>query len=250
MNAEQLDQHLSQISTTWTVLFQAHGGPDAAVPAAQQQMLERYQAAVYRYLLAAVRDADVADDLYQEFALRLVRGDFKRANPERGRFRDFLKTSLYHLIVDHQRRQQRRPLSLGPDSPEPAGEMSGEMESDREFLAIWRAELLQRTSDALLRVEKQTGQPLHLVLRFRTDHPDVRSPRMAEQLTARLGRPVTADWVRKRLHVAREKFTELLLEEVERSLERPTPDEVERELIDLGLLDYCRPALERRRRGA
>lgn len=96
-------------------------------------------------------------------------------------------------------------------------------------------------------LEQETGQPLHTVLRFRADHPKARSPEMAERLSAQLGKAVTPEWVRKRLHVAREKFTDLLLDEVARSLEDPAAEDVEQELIDLGLHDYCRAALARRR---
>jgi RNA polymerase sigma-70 factor (ECF subfamily) len=246
MDLEQLNQHLSQISTTWTALYQAHGGSAESAKAAQWKLLQRYQAAVYRYLLAAVRDPDAADDLFQEFALRFLRGDFKRADPERGRFRNFLKTALYHLIVDHQRRHQHRPRPLPVDGPEPTAAAPPPAESDSEFLTIWRAELMARAWDALAEHDRATGQHLHTVLRFRTDHPDVRSPQMAEQLAARVGKPLSPEWVRKRLYLAREKFTDLLLDEVTRSLDRPTPDEVERELLDLGLWEYCRAAFARR----
>jgi RNA polymerase sigma factor (sigma-70 family) len=243
-----IHQHLSQISTAWTVLFAAHTGQAQSTGAAQAELLQRYSAAVYRYLLAAVRDSNIADDLFQEFALRFVRGDFKGADRERGRFRDFLKTSLYHLIVDHQRKQQRRLLSLSPEAPEPTADTDPVPESDQEFMAIWRAELLNRAWDGLAEMERQTGQPLHTVLRWRTDHPEMRSPQMAEQLAGRVGKPITAEWVRKRLFVAREKFTEFLLEEVERSLDHPTTESLEQELLDLGLFEYCQAALERRRK--
>lgn len=248
MNESELNQHLSQISTAWTAVLEAHFGEGDAVGEAQQRLLQRYSAAVYRYLLAAVRDPDAADELFQEFALRLVRGDFKRVDPLRGRFRHFLKTSLYHLIVDHQRRQQRRARPLSADSAEPAAEAPSEADSDREFQTIWRAELMARTWEALARHDRATGQHLYTVLRFRTDHPEVRSPQMAEQLAPEVGKPLTAEWVRKRLFHAREKFTDLLLEEVAQSLANPAVDRLEEELIDLGLLDYCRAALERRRK--
>jgi RNA polymerase sigma-70 factor (ECF subfamily) len=97
------DDRLSQMSTAWTAFFQAHEGPDEATKAARRDLILRYSGPVHRYLMASLRDPDAADEVYQEFALRLVRGDFRRASPDRGRFRDFLKTTLYHLIVDHQR---------------------------------------------------------------------------------------------------------------------------------------------------
>jgi hypothetical protein len=56
---------------------------------------------------------------------------------------------------------------------------------------------------------------------------------------------VTAVWVRQVLLHARRRFEDLLVEEVAGSLEDPTPERVEQELIALDLLGYCRPGLER-----
>jgi hypothetical protein len=49
------------------------------------------------------------------------------------------------------------------------------------------------------------------------------------------------------IHRARDAFAELLLEEVMESLETASLDDAEDELIELELLEYCRPALDRRR---
>jgi RNA polymerase sigma-70 factor (ECF subfamily) len=246
MDPAQLDQHLSQIATVWTALAQAHQGAPEAAGSAQRQLLERYTPAIYRYLLGAVRDPHVADELFQEFALRFVRGDFKRADPQRGRFRDFLKTALYHLIVDHQRRQRRPVHALGDFEPPVADPSINDAGED--FAALCRQELMSRTFQALAAEERATGQPLHTVLRFRLDHPQMHSPEMAEELGRRLGKPLSPVWVRKKLLAARTRFAALLLEEVAQSLETPTTDQLEEELLELGLLDYCRSALEERRR--
>lgn len=240
--ARELDEYLSQIETMWTVVRQAHAGTADEVGAAQARLLKRYGLAVSRYL----RDNEAADDLFQEFALRLLRGDFKRADPERGKFRRFVKTSLYHLVVDHQRRRHARPL-LG-DVSEPVDYAQSLAESEARFIADWRAELLRRAGQALAEHDRQTGQRLFAVLRLRTDHPQLRSAEMAERLAAELGQEVNAGWVRKRLHQARGKSADLLLDEVASSLETSSPDDLEEELIELGLLDYCREKLARRRR--
>ena len=237
-------QHLSQIQTIWTVVQNAHAGQREAVHLAQEDILRRYSPAVFRYLLGAVRDADAAEEIFQEFALRFVRGDFRRADPGRGRFRDFLKTSLYHLIVDHQRRQKKQFVAL---AEEPAAAPEPTVEDDRAFLASWREELMARAWTALETHERQTGEALHTVLRFRTDNTRLQSSEMAEQLSTLLGKPVTPGWVRKRLHFARALFTDLLLKEIEQTLPRPTLEELEDEVLALGLLDYCRDALVCRR---
>src|SRR5262245_60046473 len=100
MPENQTPQPLINISTQWSLIFQAHHGQRDTAPEAQRQLLLRSCGAVYGYLLKALRDPDAAAEQSQEFALRFVRGDFKRADPQRGRFRDFLRTVLYHLIVD------------------------------------------------------------------------------------------------------------------------------------------------------
>src|SRR5712692_6717247 len=148
MDQEELNQHLSRISTLWTLVFQAHQGPADAVARAQRELLERYSGAAYRYLLGAVRDADVASELCQEFALRFVRGDFRRANPERGRFRDYLKTALIHLVTDYHKERRAAPRLLSPDEPEPAAPAES-LGSEADFLQSWREELLEGTWKAL-----------------------------------------------------------------------------------------------------
>jgi RNA polymerase sigma-70 factor (ECF subfamily) len=195
--------------------------------------------------MACLGDADAADELCQEFSLRLVRGDFRNANPEKGRFRDLLKTSLYHLIIDYQKRRQRGMAQLDPEGPEPAADSTSTFDSDRQFLAAWRADLLNKAWETLAEEEQQTGRPLHTVLYFRANNPDMRSPRLAEQLSAHLGKEVTADWVRKWLHAGRERFAEMLLAEVAASLRDPTPEAVVQELIDLELFQFCKIAVDR-----
>jgi hypothetical protein len=108
-----------------------------------------------------------------------------------------------------------------------------------------REQLFNRIWEALAREEQTTGRPVHTVLFYRAGHQEMRSAQMAEQLSVQLGREVTADWVRKWLHVGRERFAELLLAEVAASLSDPTPDTVAEELIDLELFQYCKLALDR-----
>jgi RNA polymerase sigma-70 factor (ECF subfamily) len=247
MNQESQNRRLGEISTLWGLIAEAAGSSPAAVSAAQQALLERYGGAVRRYLLGALRDPEVADDLFQEFALRFVRGDFfEKASPERGRFRNFVKTSIFNLVVDYQRRQRRRRRSTEPLRDEPAVSPPSQTDSERDFLTSWREQLLERTWLALAEHERQTGAPYNTVLRFRAEQPLLSSSDMAEHLSIRLGKAYTVDGIRQVLHRARERFADLLVEEVVQSLESASADRLEEELSDLGLLTVCRVALQRR----
>src|SRR5438034_11479959 len=123
MEQHEFEQRLSHIATRWSILRQAHQDTDAATQA-RQQLLERYCGAIYRYLLSAVRDHHAAEDLTQEFALRFVRGLFRHADPQRGRFRDYVKTALFHLVDDYRQRQRRQPRLDRLDEQEPAADFS------------------------------------------------------------------------------------------------------------------------------
>jgi DNA-directed RNA polymerase specialized sigma24 family protein len=241
-------RHLSRISTLWSLVSLAHhDGPTDQVRTAQEKLLDRYGRAIKRYLLGALRDADAAEDLFQDFAYRFLHGDLRRADPQRGRFRDYVKGVLFHLVADYHKKRMRAPRQLESDKPDPAVVCEPDAEQEQAFLATWRDELLMRTWSALAAADEANGQSFHAVLRFRAEHPDLRSHEMAEELSQLLGKPLTAAGVRKTLERARDRFADLLLDEIAQELSDPTVEHLEAELIDLNLLDHCRPALERRR---
>jgi RNA polymerase sigma-70 factor (ECF subfamily) len=248
MTENSANRHLSQITTLWTLVARAHRPGAADSDRTRGQLLERYWNAICRYLRASLGDPNRADELAQDFAVRFLRGDFRRADPERGRFRDYLKTALFHLIHTYRKCDQVRPLPADElaDDDAPAWEPA----EDDAFLASWREELLARTWEGLAAVEEETGQPYHTVLRFRITEPLLASAESAEKLSAKLGRRLTAAGLRQILHRARERFTNLLLDEVSHSLQTTNLDAIEQELVELGLLCYCKTALERRRASA
>lgn len=242
------DLHISRIMTAWSMVRAAHGD-HTALQSAQQRLLDRYGGAVRRYALSALRSEDAADEVFQEFALRFVRGDFGKADPERGRFRAFVKTVVYRLIVDYQRRAKKlsREGAIHSNIAEPAADSTDTKDDDALFRTSWRDELLSRCWQKLADDERDSGKPYHSVLRYRLDHPELRSPELAAGLSKELGKEINAGAVRVLLHRSRELFAEMLLDEVAESLTSGSLDEAEQELIDLDLHEYCRPALEKRR---
>ena len=236
------DDHLSRISTQWSLVIQAHQSDSDAALRAQKDLLVRYFGAIYRYVRALVRDMDVTEDVCQDFAVRFVRGDLRRANPASGRFRDYVKTTIYHLIVDSQRRRK------GKESPLPA---NGELEvvaptpPQEDFLDHWREELLERTWQALKQTQPQ-ATPYFEALRCRSQFPQAAIADITAKLSAELNRPLTEASVRQWVHRARERFADLLVYEIGRSIESNDREQIENEVIALGLQPYCRSALKRR----
>src|SRR5262249_55405560 len=99
-DAGRPDVRLSLIPTRWSLIDQAHHGPSEAAKSAREELLRRYEGAVKRYLRKVMRSDDDADEVFQEFAFRVLHGDLRGADPKRGRFRDFVKGTLFHLIAD------------------------------------------------------------------------------------------------------------------------------------------------------
>jgi DNA-directed RNA polymerase specialized sigma24 family protein len=234
--------HLSRISTPWTLVRRAHGGAGECAADALRLLLQRYCGAAFRYLRGALRDEDAALDSLQEFVLRFLRGDFRRADPGSGRFRDYLRAALIHLVTDYHRGRRAQPRPLPADIGRAVARDDGP-EDEAAFLHSWREELINRTWVALAEA-KPTH---HAVLVFNVENPELPSAGAAEQLAARLGKPFTAAHVRVTLQRAREKFAELLLDEVAHSLGACTEAELVQELHALRLLKLCAPALERRK---
>ena len=246
---------LAQLSTHWSNIFRAREGEGDAAMAARNALLLRYIEVVLRYLRAALRDPGVVDQVCSNFALRVLESDrlYQNADPERGRFRDYLKAVLQHMIADYYRQESRenkqcQRLSGEYELPDPSS-LSEEL--DQDFVRCWREELIKWVWRQLDQRDQKTGQKYAVLLRLQAKKPEMRSTQLAELLSQKLGKPFTAAGVRQLLHRAREVFGDLLVAEVARSLQVDPGDpdgnrRVEEELIDLGLLfSYCKKALER-----
>src|SRR5436190_15537899 len=96
---------LTDISTIWQVVAEAQCGEGQDAQVAREKLFKRYSGAIHRYLMAALGDPTVVDDLTQEFALALVQGKFHQADPRRGRFRDYLKAVLFNLVRAYRGRE-------------------------------------------------------------------------------------------------------------------------------------------------
>jgi RNA polymerase sigma-70 factor (ECF subfamily) len=224
---------LSRIETMWTVVRQACAADPDQTPA-REQLYERYAGAVHRYLLGALRDEHAADEVFQEFWVRFLRGYFRNADPHKGRFRSLLKSALFRQVLTYrqQRAGKQHPRPLGVDD---AAQLAvAEPEDDRAFTEGLRQELLDRAWRAL-EVE-DTKQPLYLALRLKADCPESSSDELADKLSVRLGRAITADAVRQTLKRARERFAELLVIEVSQSIESGDYDDLMAEVAELGLI--------------
>lgn len=237
------------VSTIWSLVKKAHNGVPAQEQAARKALLDIYQAPIRRYLQAAVHDADAVDEVFQDFALRVIGGSFHRADASRGRFRDYVKVTLRNLVHNYYKRNRAIGLAFDPEAHDrPA---CWDKDANEEFLNGWRTELLDRAWESLKAYRKN----YYLLLRLRTDHPDISSLQVAAALNeqTRPEKPLTEVGIRKMLERARQYFVKSLIAEVAQSLIDPTSEDIVQEFIALDLFTFCEEELlqtsSARRRG-
>jgi DNA-directed RNA polymerase specialized sigma24 family protein len=226
---------LDQITTNWCVVRDP------------EQFVLRYGPAINAYVSSLVRDGVEADEVVQNFLLKVVERGFLTVDPRRGRFRDYLKVSVKNAVLSHYR--ARRPRVA--EESELAGlavPAEAEAAADLEWLAHWRQCLLDKAWRALDRHERASpGNLACTVLKAVAERPDDTSDAQAARINVALagrdGQSLTPAAFRKQLSRARRLFAETLLVEVAQTLDRWDADAVEQELIDLDLWNHVRPLL-------
>jgi len=230
---------LDAITTRWTIMRQAHAGAATSAVDARRVLVLRYAPAIKSYVRAMTRDENEADELAQDAVVRLLQGDFAGADPDRGRFRDLLKTAVRNMVRNHWEKQKRRkPVDFDTS-------LVAEKSDDTDpWTEDWRKRVLELAWDALRRDEQENPQSsAFAILRLRADEPDATSEELAGLLSKKLGREVRADAFRQQLRRARLRFAECLVDEIADGLEQPTAEQVEEELVSLGIWEQVRPIL-------
>jgi len=219
--------NLTDITTIWSQISSAHA-PGPAGQAAMNDLIGRYHDAVERYLRLKLRDPNLADEVLQEFWTKLLTHKLAGADSSKGRFRDYLRTVLHRLIVDHFRSRKLQPL--------PPGELLDPAGPDDEYDQVWREAIINRVLARLDTYEANTLKNRYAtVLRLRIDHPKESIEELAQRLTGRIGTGVTPEAFRKTLQRARSKFCELLKLELRETIHPAGPEDIEAEINDLGL---------------
>jgi DNA-directed RNA polymerase specialized sigma24 family protein len=159
-------------STSWTLLAAA-GRSDEAAAAARAEVTARYYRPIYAYLMAIVRDPDLARELTHGFFEQAILSGrlLARADRTRGPFRPYLKQALRNYLKDVRRweTRQKRHTSDPPGDPDPEGNWEQGLadtrpEPDAAFHAAWVCALLDEAIDRVRSICAVRGQTEHFAL--------------------------------------------------------------------------------------
>jgi len=161
----------SQFPTTrWTLVIAAADPQRKEARSALVSLCEGYWYPLYAYIRRRGYPADQAQDLTQEFFIRVLEGRYlDRADPEKGRFRSFMLTSLKFFVADEQDRQRAYkrgggmvvPLEFSSGEDRYLREPAHDETPERIFERRWALSVLNRVVERLRNEFVQHGRPEH-----------------------------------------------------------------------------------------
>jgi RNA polymerase sigma factor (sigma-70 family) len=225
-------------TTQWSRVISA-GDPDA--PQAKESLAElcrSYWYPLYAYIRRRGYDPDQAKDLTQDFFARILeKGLFAEADPDRGRFRSFLRTVCAHFLANQRDWEQARkrgggrtilPIDASLAEGQYTRELADSLTPERIFDRSWALTLLGLVLDQLGREYDEAGKKATFeVLRGMLAGDTEESSYAA--VGARLG--MTEGAARVAAHRLRRRYGELLRREIAATL--ANPDEIDDEIRDL-----------------
>lgn len=74
-------------------------------------LVERHKNKVFSYILMLVKDRQLADDIFQDTFLKIIRTIKAGAYKEEGKFIQFAMRIAHNLVIDHFRKSNRLPMA-------------------------------------------------------------------------------------------------------------------------------------------
>jgi RNA polymerase sigma factor (sigma-70 family) len=225
-------------TTHWSLIVAAQGGTATEAHEALADLCRTYWYPLYAFIRRQGHSADEAQDLTQEFFTRLLEKDFLAAvDRDKGKFRSFLLATCKHFLANahdraHARKRGGDRQSLSIDFRDADGRYAHEPAHgetpERLFERRWALALLDR-----------------VLARLRSDYEAAGKGRLFEALKSRLtggagaapyarlaaGLGLTEGAVKVAVHRLRQRYRELLHEEIAQTLDDPA--QVGEEIRDL-----------------
>jgi len=224
----------SQFPTTrWSLVIAASDPRRKDAQSALVSLCENYWYPLYAYLRRRGYPADQAQDLTQEFFIRVLEGRYlDRADPDRGRFRSFLLTSMKFFVADEEDRQRAHkrgggvvvPLEFSSGEERYQREPAHDETPERIFERRWALSVLDRVVEKLRDEFIQHGRPEHFerLKVFLLGQSDAPYAALAREMNTSEGALKVA------IHRLRKRYRELFRQEIADTVADPA--EIESEL--------------------
>jgi len=225
-------------STQWSLVLAAGQRSSPEADAALTQLCQRYWLPIYAFVRRRIDDTHRAEDLTQDFLCRMnERNLWAVADPQRGKFRTFLLTSLQNFLATQHRKEiaQKRggdragfSLDFGEAELRLSSVISDQRTPETEFDRQWALMLLDTV---LRRVQEEMAaagkvRQFEVLKSFLAGRGKDRSfADAAKQLDISEGAAKTA------AHRLRRRYRQLLRAEIAQTV--ASPQEVDDEIANL-----------------
>lgn len=227
--------HPGQFRTTlWTVVLTAGNPASPECEAALARLCQTYWTPVYAFICKRCNSPEQAKDLTQGFFEKFLQKNLaSRAQRTRGRFRSFLMSSVENFLRDEHERSTslkrgggETRLSLDWDQANDASltELSGSLTPAEAFEKQWARTLIEKVLQRLTTEYQETGRgSLFEQLQSHLWGDSESIP--YSDLSRHFGMSLVN--LRVFAHRMRQRFREVLREEVAQTVD--SPDEIDRE---------------------
>lgn len=147
------------VTTHWSVVLAAGEADGAGALSALEELCRTYWFPLYAYVRRGGHQPEEAQDLTQEFFLRLIeKQSLRLADSTRGKFRSFLLTSLKHFLINEWEKartakrggaQSFQPVAWEEAESRYLAEPSRDLTPDQLFEKRWAAALVERAQHRL-----------------------------------------------------------------------------------------------------
>ncbi len=132
--------------TAWTCIMQARSDSETSVGQALEHLAQLYWKPVFYHVRRKGYPEHDAEDLVQEFFRRFIeREGMAQADPNKGRFRNFLLASVNHFLCDEYDRRNAQKRVPDPDY----FESKAAQEGGHSFARDWATIVLDRAFSRL-----------------------------------------------------------------------------------------------------
>jgi RNA polymerase sigma factor (sigma-70 family) len=215
-------------ATHWSVVLAAGHDSSPRAREALEELCRAYWYPLYCYIRRQVGNAVDAEDLTQSFFVHLLaRHTLAKVSHDKGRFRSFLLAALRYFLADEwdkahaqKRGGGREVVSLNEAGAEERyeRECSGELTAEQLYERRWAMAVLERAS-VRLQAEFKAADKATLGEALRDLQENVADAGPYVEVAARLGVPVNT--LKSHVHRYRQRFRELLCEEVAQTIASP-----------------------------
>jgi RNA polymerase sigma-70 factor (ECF subfamily) len=226
-SAEKFVREPAFVTTHWSVVVAAGRSDTTRARHALGKLCQTYWYPLYAYVRRRGYSAHDSQDLTQEFFTQLLaRESLTAANPDKGRFRSFLLTSLNHFLINEW--NKRRSRKRGGNCPTfsldwAAAEERYDLEPiddttpDKLFEKQWALALLNEVLNQL-EAEHRLSDKIKLFTALRETLLGSRESQPYEKLATELS--LTEGAIKVAVHRLRKRYRELIRAEISHTLDQ------------------------------